>query len=129
MDRENGTREMPGQGQVTLQIRNRVGIGGVALYAVVESVIVGAAGVDGVAVVEGIAAGALLDFFQDVSDEDNRCGEVFVVVHLKEFAESGCRLGLGLNPLKEVFGKLIGEFEVLGDFRGVGQKAGKVVVE
>src|SRR5258708_3097957 len=52
MDRKDRARKMSGQRLVALQVSERAGVRGVAFDAIVESVVVGSAGVDRVAIIE-----------------------------------------------------------------------------
>ena len=81
MDRQHGTGQVPGERDVALQVSERTFVGGVALHAVVERVIIRCPGVDGVAIIERIAAGALLYVFENVREENDCAGEVAVIVN------------------------------------------------
>jgi hypothetical protein len=94
---------MSGEGYIALQVGERAGIGRIAFNAVVQGSVVGAAGVNRVAIIEGVAASALLDLFEDVSDQNDGASEVFVVVNVELFAHGGRRLRLRLNTIKNGF--------------------------
>ena len=91
---EHGAAETAGRGVVVEQVIAGAGVGGVPFDAVVEEVIEGGgggvgAGVEEVAVVKGIAAGAALKVADDVGEVDDGGGDLAIGVEAHEVSQGG----------------------------------------
>ena len=80
---------MATQRNVMLQICERTCIGGITLHAAVERIVVCAAGVDRVAIIERISACPLLDVFEDEGQKNDGGREVLIGVHAQQLPDCG----------------------------------------
>ena len=129
-----GRPRRPVGGVVVEQVIAGAGVGGVPFDAVVEEVIecggggVGA-GVEEVAVVKGIAAGAALKVTDDVGEVDDGGGDLAIGVEAHEVAQGGGVRGVGREGGFNALAEGDGLFVVGGDGDERGHEAGEVEVE
>src|ERR1700730_639003 len=114
---------------VMLEVIERAGISGVTGDSGVQSVVVRAPGVDGIAIVEGVALRAALDISQHPGSEEQIIGQVWISVNACKAPKGRGSFGLGLEEVPDSLPQLLRCFVVVGNFCRVGQRRGKVIIK